>query len=373
VIYLDHAATSHPKPPAVLAAMTEWYAQFGVSAARGAGGACAAVGERVAAVRRQLGTLCGVPADRVVFTSGATEGLNLLLHGAVQPGDHVLTTAFEHASVARPLRALERTAGVRVTVLPPRADGTLPAEDFATALARDPAQWIAFSHASNVTGVLLDAAAIVAVGHRAGARILLDASQTAGLVPLDVGADAVAASAHKALLGPPGLGFLAVAPSVEVRPTKLGGTGHGAETGADRDAPPRLWPARLEAGTPNTPAIFGLGAALALHRGIDDEALQRGLAWVDQMAAALPHAQYHTPLRHPQRVPVLSFNIAHLDPAEAGLLLDSHGIHARVGHHCAPWIHDFLGTHSAGSIRLSPGPASGPDAIRAVAAALGPA
>lgn len=371
MIYLDHAATSYPKPATVVAAVRDWFENSGVSAHRGAGHRCAEVAARVDAVRAALATLCALPPERIAFTSGATAASNALLHGLIAPGDRVLTTAFEHSAVARPLRRMHAEGAIELEILPPRADGSLPVDDVARALDRAPAAWLVFTHASNVTGLVLDARALCRTAAAAGTATILDASQTAGTRALDVGADALFASAHKSLLGPPGLGFLGVRAGLEPRPWLLGGTGSGGG-GTPLDEPPDAWPQRFEPGTPNTPAILGLGAALD---ALDPSWCDAALDWIDGAREALQQRlagriTVQSPTAPHDRLPILSLTVEGLDPAEAGALLDGLGIHARAGHHCAPWIHDHLGTREAGTLRLSPGPGCPRDAIETVVAAL---
>jgi selenocysteine lyase/cysteine desulfurase len=366
MIYLDHAATSFPKPPPVLDAIHRWFEQSGVSAGRGDSQLCRDVDAIVIACRRRLASWCGVPPQRLVFTSGATESLNRFLAGTLQPGDRVLTTALEHSSLVRPLVHLRETLGIEVEVLQPDPDTRIPAERFAAALARDRFRLVAFSHASNVVGCVLDASAICRVARSHGALSLLDASQSAGLLDLAVGADAVVGSAHKSLLAPPGLGFMAVGEDVVLRADRWGGT--GSSTALDRQ--PEEWPTAFEPGTPNTPAIVGLAAALEyLDAETPAAILARELELIDQLRAGLgDHAEFYGPDSGP-RIPIASFNVDGLDPAEAGLLLDAAGVHVRTGFHCAPWIHARLGA-VGGTVRVSVGPFNRPDDIRRVTTAL---
>lgn len=368
-IYLDHAATSWPKPPSVLAAVQRWYLEVGVSEGRGDGQATRVASTEVASVRRELGRLCGVPASQVAFVSGATEGLNLALRALLPTGSTVLTTAFEHSSVVRPLRALARERRLHLVVLPPAADGGLTGEQVTAALAEHRPHLFVFTHASNVTGAVFDAAAFAASARSHGCTSLLDASQSAGWLPIDVGADVVVASAHKALLGPPGLGFVAVRDPAALRPQKQGGT--GSSTALDEH--PESWPTAFEAGTPNTPAIFGLAAAL--RWAAEQPAAPRlaaALAATDQLAAALqavPGTRLCAPPPGP-RLPVLSFVPANADPRELGLVLGGMGWQVRSGHHCAPWLHRHLGTSAHGTVRLSPGGALPPGTAEQLAEIL---
>jgi len=352
MIYLDHAATSHPKSPAVRAAVLHWFDAVGASAARGAGTRTLQAAREVATARAAVGELVGCPAERIAFTSGATEGLNLALRALLPVGCRVLTTAFEHSSVVRPLRALQRERGLSVDVLPPSPDGRIDVDAARAALATRPTLFV-FTHASNVTGAVLDASTLTAAARAHGVTTLLDASQTAGLLDLRVGADLVVASAHKALGAPPGLGFVA-ALTRTLAAQKQGGTGSGVAG----DEHPEHWPDAFEAGTPNTPAIYGLAAALRDRTTVqraDD--LASALARSDELAAGLAELGWRTfgPRSGP-RVPVVSATHASFDPAELGALLAGIDVQVRTGHHCAPWLHEHLGTTVGGTVRFSPGP-----------------
>ncbi len=369
MIYLDHAATSHPKPPAVLAAMQRWFHEVSVSADRGDGSRCRTAAQEVAATRQLLADLVGLQGDRVAFCSGATEGLNLALRAILRPGDAVLTTAFEHSSVVRPLRALERERGLHLHVLPLQPAGGLGLDDVANALASLRPRLFVFLHASNVTGACLPAAALCEMARQHDCLTLLDASQTAGLVDLRVGADVVIGSGHKALHGPPGIGFVALRPGLELPSQKQGGTGSSVAL----EQHPHTWPQAFEAGTPNTPAIFGLGAALRWVREQEPaRLLARSLARLDELAAGLQRKRGVRLLPPPPgpRVPVLSFVHEAYDPAELGALLDSAGVHVRTGFHCAPWVHAHLGTTQSGTVRMSPGPGTTSEGVAQALAAF---
>ncbi len=232
MIYLDNAATSFPKPPAVGEAMSGFLAARAGNPGR-SGHALAVAAQRVVwETRRLLASLFGVadPA-RVVFALNATDALNVALWGAVRPGDRVVTTALEHNAVARPLAALA-DRGVEVTRVPCGRDGTLDPDDLGRALEAGPARLVAMIHASNVAGTILPARDAAKIAHEHGALFLLDAAQTAGVLPIDVvemGIDLLAFPGHKALLGPTGTGGLYVAPSVKLAPLRQGGTGTRSE------------------------------------------------------------------------------------------------------------------------------------------------
>ena len=356
MIYLDHAATSHPKPEPVLAAVQRWFREVGVSAQRGDSGRCGEAAAIVEETRGRIGAMCGVPAQRVAFTSGATESLNLFLRSFLARRDRVVATATEHSSVVRPLTALREPLELDIAVTAPDELGYVAHEQVARDLVARPTRLLVLNHASNVLGSVQDAEQLCALAHRHGAAVLLDASQTAGLWPLTVGADAIAASAHKSLLAPPGLGFLAVRPELTLTPAKWGGTGsaHALES------QPEDWPAAMEAGTPNTPAVYGLHAALHWLAKRAPRPLDHGLALVDRLRSRLERVDGVRVLGPRSgdgpRVPVLSWTAAAFDPAELGALLAEAGIHVRSGFHCAPWLHRHIGTEETGTVRASPGP-----------------
>jgi selenocysteine lyase/cysteine desulfurase len=202
----------------------------------------------------------------------------------------------------------------------------------------------------------------------AATQQLLDASQTAGHCPIDVGADAIACSAHKALLGPPGLGVLACRDGLPMRSAKQGGTGSSRAL----DQHPTEWPTAFEAGTPNTPAIYGLDAALALATKSQQSArLDASLAALAELQARIERdSRFVVFAPRGPRMPVLSFVRRDLDPSELAAILDAADVHVRAGHHCAPWIHRFLGSELAGTVRVSPGPEITADDILRVSEAL---
>ncbi|MBK8976752.1 MAG: aminotransferase class V-fold PLP-dependent enzyme [Planctomycetes bacterium] len=374
LVHLDHAATSRPKAPGVAAAVARWYAEVGVGPDRGDGALVAEARRVVDAARQRVGRLCGRSADRIAFTSGATESLHLLFTALLRDGDRVVTTATEHSSVARPLARHRDSGAGTVDIVPCDPHGRVDPGDVERALRAAPTRLLAINHASNVTGAVQDAAALLALARAHGALSLLDASQTAGVLPLDqLDPDALVASAHKSLLGPPGLGFLALRDGLEPPPPKPGGS--GSSRALERH--PHRMPASFEAGTPNTPAIYGLDAALGWLQGDARrpplaEQLARLDAFVDESRAAVAGLRVLHPPRGTVRLPVVSLVLPDLDPAEVGALLDLAGVHVRTGHHCAPWIHQHLGTQSGGTVRVSPGPFVTAAELSRAAAALAP-
>ena len=359
MIYLDHAATSHPKAPGVAEAMTRALAEAGGNPGRSAHALARAAQGVIDDARRRLAGLLGAPdPSRVVLTSGATEALNLALFGLLRPGDRALLTALEHNAVARPLAALAGR-GVSVERVACGPDGTLDLGDLERALRAGPVRLVAMVHASNVSGAIQPAREAARLAHRHGALLLLDAAQTAGALPLDVReleVDLLAVPGHKALRGPPGVGALWISSGVTVAPLRHGGTGVRSE----EERMPEGLPEGLEAGTPNTIGLAGLAAALAhlAGRGVGavrahEQALTARL--LDGLRE-LPGATLHGPADAGRQVAAVSLTLAGWEPVDLAAVLDgSFSIAARAGLHCAPAAHRTLGTFPAGTVRLSLG------------------
>jgi cysteine desulfurase/selenocysteine lyase len=361
VIYLDYAATSWPKPPEVISAMTSFLERAGGNAGRSGHRLSVAAGRVVYDCREAVAVLFNVSDPlRVAFTMNATHALNIGLHGLLRRGDHVVTTGIEHNAVMRPLRAFERK-GVRVSVVPCGRDGSLRPDDFAAAIT--PGTRLAVvNHASNVTGTILPVAEFARAAHAAGAYVMVDAAQTAGVVPIAMeamGIDLLAFSGHKGLLGPPGTGGLVIGPGIDsslIEPLMRGGTGSRSE----HEEQPEDLPDKLECGTANGVGIAGLGAGVRLL-------LRRGVATVREQEVALtrilvdglgniPGVTTYGPVDPNDRIAVVSFTARHQRVSETGLRLDEeHGILCRVGLHCAPAAHRTIGTFPDGTVRLAPG------------------
>jgi cysteine desulfurase family protein len=374
VIYLDNAATSWPKPPAVAASIVEFLDHNAGNPGRSGHAMALAAGAVVAAARAHLAGLFGAadPA-RIVFTLNATDALNSALWGLLRPGDRVVTTSMEHNAVVRPLHALAER-GVAVTRVPCATDGTLDLADLEDALRSEPCRLVAMTHASNVVGTILPAREAARLAHEHGALFLLDAAQTAGALPIDVREmeiDLLAVPGHKALLGPTGTGALYVAPGIRLTPLRQGGTG----TRSDEERQPEELPAALEAGTLNTVGIAGLGAALAYlrERGVrairaDEAALAARL--MDGLRT-VPRLRVHGTGDPERQVATVSVSLEGWDPLDLAAALDSSfGIAVRSGLHCAPLAHRTVGTFPGGTVRLSPGPFSTADDVDHAVAAL---
>lgn len=352
MIYLDNAATSHPKPPAVYqrvdAVLRNWSANPGRSAHAMAIEAARVIFE----TRESIARLFHIAnPDRIVFTPNATGALNLAILGMLQPGEHCVTTNLEHNSVIRPLHALEQR-GVEIT----RAAADLQA--IAGAI-QSRTRLVAVTHASNVVGEITPIAEIIAAAHARGVPVLVDAAQTAGSVPIDAGAldvDLLACPGHKGLLGPQGTGFLYIAPHLNLQPILFGGTG----SRSDLEEMPDFAPDRYEAGTLNTPGIAGLGAGVEflIERGME-QVRAHEVALLTQLMdglEAIGGVTLHGPRDPRRKTGVVLFTMDGVDPAEIGDRLDAEfEIAVRVGLHCAPGAHRALGTFPLGGVRVSPG------------------
>ena len=361
-VYLDNAATSYPKAPGVGAAMADYIERVGCNIGRGGYQRAYDAAGGVLEVRERLCTLVNGPGPRnVAFTSGATHGLNLLLKGLLRPGDRVVTSPMEHNAVLRPLRQLER-AGVEVEYLPCTERGELVTENLAERLTPG-VRAVVLTHASNVSGTRFPIGAVGALCRARGIFFLVDAAQTLGVLPVDMGAmgiDGLAFPGHKGLLGPQGIGGVVVSDALasELEPLLAGGTGSQSES---LDMPSFL-PDRLEAGTLNLPGIFGLGAALDyLNR--EGEALrarERKLAghlWARLMELEEDGLRVLGSDDPVNRVGVVSVDFLCADNAEMTFRLErEYGIQTRCGLHCAPLAHKTLGTFPQGAVRFSVGP-----------------
>ncbi|MFH1033139.1 MAG: aminotransferase class V-fold PLP-dependent enzyme [Pseudomonadota bacterium] len=374
IVYLDNAATSFPKPSQVLRRMLEDYASLGVSPGRGSHDLSRRAEDYVSLARQRLCGLFGGDApERVIFAYNATEALNLLIQGLLGPGDQVLSTRLEHNSVLRPLHHLRQAGVISLDLAPFDSQGLIDPAWFARAIGPR-TRLVIVNHASNVLGVVQPVAAIGQVCRQRGVPLVLDVSQSAGLAPIDMTAWGVAALAftgHKALQGPTGIGGAVISRDLEVRPSRFGGTGLDSHSLVH----PRDYPHRLEAGTINILGVMGLMAGLDYLEGQGWERVrQREMVLWQRLRdglAGLPGLTLYAAQDGPERVPVLSCNLAGMDPADLGQILDGdYGIAVRGGLHCAPLLHQDLGTGRAGALRFSLGPLNSQDDVDQALAAM---
>ena len=360
IVYLDNAATVFPKPPEVCEEAIDLYKRFGVNPGRSGYDLCLVGGDLVQSTRETLtGFFGGTEPNRLCFAYNASDALNILIQGMVSKGDHVISTTLEHNSVIRPLNHMKRDGLIDVDFVPYSGEGWMDPDAIADRF-RESTSLVVVNHGSNVIGTLQPVAEIGRRCRERGIRFVVDAAQTAGIVPIDVGEmciDALAFTGHKSLLAPTGIGGMYVAEGVEVSHTRYGGTGVRSAYPYHLDE----YPYRLEVGTVNVLGIVGLLKAQEYieKRGMKAiyehemglfARLQEGLQGIDAVTL-------HGTTSLENRLPVLSFTVEGLDPADAGTMLDvDHDVAARTGLQCAPLVHEQMGTAPRGTVRFGVGP-----------------
>ena len=361
LIYLDNGATSFPKPEEVYSFMDWFQRTHGASPGRSGYDKAMESGNLLHEARKTLaGLFGGANPDRLIFSYNSTDALNLALWGLLSPGDHVITTTLEHNAVLRPLHHLERYNGVEVDYVPFDENGFVNPDDFAP-LFRKNTKLIVVNHASNVIGTIQPVAEIGRLCHERGVNFVVDASQSAGKIPVDVQAmniDVLAFTGHKSLLGPTGIGGMYVRDGVEIRHTRAGGTGvksaqlHHLEE----------YPYRLEYGTLNMVGVAGLlaGVKWVLSQGMDKIHMNE-MALANSFVDGLHEIRGVTTYCQDNldnHIGVVSFNIDGFEAGDTGTLLDGeYNIACRTGLHCAPLVHKQLGTDRIhGTVRAGFGP-----------------
>lgn len=357
-VYLDNSATSWPKPPQVADAITRFLTDCGASPGRSGHRMAISAAREVFETRELLAQLFNVPSsDRVVFTSNATHSLNIAIKGVLQKGDHVITTTFEHNSTIRPLRDLEAKGIIEVSVIGCNPSGYFDLDAMESSIKPN-TRLVASIHASNVSGDILPIEQIGRICKSNNLLFLVDASQSAGIIPVDMqthNVDMLAFTGHKKLYGPTGIGALCIA-NGDIRVNSLiqGGTGSRSEY----EYHPDFYPDKLEAGTLNTVGIVGLkaGVEFILSKGIDNiqshiqlltnkfvEGLKT-ISTIDIQQTAMSSVQ----------VGVVSLNLRGCSPSDLAFTLEAEwGIMVRPGLHCSPLAHKALGTFPQGSTRFS--------------------
>lgn len=364
-IYLDNAATSFPKPEAVYQTLDRFARTAagnpGRSGHRMATGAERVVDDARLALNRFFN---GEAPERWCFTLNCTDGLNIAIKGTLRRGDHAITSDLEHNSISRPLRRLEKDGEIELTRLE-SVEGYIDPADVKKAL-RPNTKLVALTHASNVLGTVQPIEAIGRIVREANALFLVDAAQSAGVVPIDLGAwpiDLLAFPGHKALYGPTGTGALYVGPRANLRFWREGGTGGDSK----RETQPEELPYALEGGTPNVIGIAGLAAGIAwvaergqeTNRRHEVELLQRVVDWIDAVGASIgwKYAGRWNADTHVGALSLIPPDPDLFSSQDYALALDSSfQIAVRSGLHCAPYAHKNIGTFPDGTVRLSPGP-----------------
>lgn len=355
MIYFDNAATTLQKPNQVAEAVALAMNTMG-NAGRGVHDATLNASRLIYDARKRLAEFFGAHNPKqIAFTANATESLNLAIKGILNKGDHVITTVLEHNSVLRPLYEMEQR-GVKLTIIPSDTKGCLQLEDVTQAIEEN-TKLIVCTHGSNLTGNLVDIAKIGEIAHQKGILFCVDASQTAGIYPIDVEKmhiDILCFTGHKSLLGPQGTGGIYVREGVQIRPLKSGGS--GVQTYFKEH--PKQMPTALEAGTLNGHGIAGLYAAIGYlqETGIDQiREKELELMWqfyegITKIDGVTVYGDFSNKLR----CPIVSLNLADYDSSQVSdELFVSYQIATRPGAHCAPLMHQALGTTAQGAVRFS--------------------
>jgi cysteine desulfurase family protein len=359
MIYLDNAATSFPKPERVYKKMDEFYRKSGANPGRSGHKMAMSAAQAVETVRSELAGFFHAPgSERVIFTSNATEALNMAISGLLLPGDEAVTTVLDHNSLSRPLNLMAKERGVRITRALPRGEQVDP--DEIRRMITKKTKIVALTHASNVTGWIQDALTIgKIVREHSDAYFLLDAAQSAGLIPVNMREsfiDILAVTGHKALYGPMGTGSLVISERVNLPPFKVGGSGYDSEN----EFHPEELPYKLEAGTENLPGIVGLGEGIQfiLDRGMDNIRAEENRLRMILLEGLedLNGIKIYTSANAGEGLGLLSLTFDKMPPSDAAMILDGEfGIAVRPGLQCAPYMHKFLGTFPKGSVRISIG------------------
>ncbi|MEK7880702.1 MAG: aminotransferase class V-fold PLP-dependent enzyme [Deltaproteobacteria bacterium] len=354
MIYLDNAATSFPKPDSVCKRIDEVLRHIGGNPGRGSHRMAIEAGRVVFSARESVASLFNIAdSSRVVFTKNATEAINVVLKGLLKKGDHAITTSFEHNSVVRTLARLERE-GVSITKVSGKVPGLVVVSDIEKAITPK-TRLVVMVHASNVIGAIQPVRDIGKMLKKKGITFVVDAAQTAGVIPIDVfkdNIDILIATGHKALFGPQGTGFFYLREGLDFEPLLDGGTG---EADVMLDVPDRF-----ETGTINTPGVGGLGAGVefVLKEGVEKIRLREtGLVThILDGFKDMPGIKVVGPLDAGSRVSLVSFIVEGKSPIDVGIMLDSKfSIMMRCGIHCAPDAHRNALTFPHGTARVSPG------------------
>lgn len=355
MIYLDSSATSFLKPPQVAEAVFRSFNTIG-NAGRGAHAPTLNASRLIYDTREKLAALFGTPdPSRIAFTCNATEALNIAIHGAIHPGEHVITTACEHNSVLRPLYLKEKE-GTELTIIPADKKGRIR-YDLLESSVKSNTSAIVLTHASNLSGNVTDLAFVSNFAKKHGLLLIVDASQTAGSLPINVvkmGIDILCFTGHKGLFGPQGTGGLYVREGLTLSPLKSGGSGVHS---FDRQHPTDM-PTALEAGTLNGHGIAGLNAGLdyILSTGVKNiHAKEISLArrFVNGISD-ISNLKLYGDIDAPLRTPIISLNIGNMSSASVSdILWEDYEICVRAGAHCAPLMHKTFGTEKQGAVRFS--------------------
>lgn len=372
--YLDNAATTWPKPPGVAEAMAACVKEYAANPGRGGHQMAVKASRILFQTRVQLAKLFHVRnANDIVYTSNTTEALNLAIKGFIKPGMHIISSSIEHNSVRRPLEYMFHQYQVQVSYLQTDASGVIRLEDLEQAISADTGLVI-LNHSSNLTGSIQPVGEVGQICAAKGVKLLVDAAQSAGVLPIDVeamGVHMLAFPGHKGLMGPQGTGGLYIHPEIDLLPLHHGGTGSQSESVEQ----PNVRPDRYESGTQNTPGIAGLGEGVryVLDKGVKAihekefklcQEMMEGLLQIDGVEIIGPSLGK-------DKTGIVSFRLLGIDPSEVAFILDqSFQIAVRSGYHCSPLAHESAGTMDTGAVRASVGYFNTSDDVKALVEAI---
>jgi len=357
MIYLDNAATSFPKPSQVYEEILNCMENYAANPGRSSHDMSLKAALKIMETREELCHFFNIPSPfNLIFTSNATEGLNIGIKGILEKGDHVISTVIEHNSVLRPLHSLSEK-GIDVTLVGVDKAGYININDIHEAIKKN-TKMIIINHASNVLGSLQDINSIGKITKENGILFMVDASQSAGVIPIDVESshiDLLAFPGHKGLLGPQGTGALFIRDSIKLKNFKEGGTGSNSHFMVQPD----FMPDQFESGTLNTPGIAGLCEGIKFIKEVGIANIQKHeeelLSHLLEELKKFSYVKIYGSHSMNRRTAVISFNIDGIDASIVGEKLNDIGIAVRTGYHCAPLIHHVIGTEYAGTVRVSPG------------------
>lgn len=357
MIYLDNAATSFPKPQQVYDEVLNCMKNYAANPGRSSHDMAIEAESKIMETREEISMLFNIKNPlNIVFTSNATEALNIGIKGVLKKGKHVISTIIEHNSVLRPLSSMSRN-GVEVTFLGVNQEGYVDLKAIKKAIKKN-TKAIVINHASNVLGTIQHIQEIGKIAKEAGVIFIVDASQSAGVIPIDVvrdNIDILAFPGHKGLFGPPGTGGLYLRKGITLSCYTEGGTG----SQSNLINQPDFLPDRFESGTRNTPGIAGLGEGIKFIKKVGIENIKKHENMlVEHLVGELrkiPEIIIYGGINYKNRGSVVSINIEGIDSSEVGYLLNKKGIAVRTGYHCAPLIHPIIGTVNRGTVRISPG------------------
>lgn len=369
LIFLDNGATSFPKPEEVYTFMDQFYRNFGVNPGRSGYDLCLETEELIEETRKMLANLFnGKDPDRLCFSYNSTDALNLIIYGMLKEGEHAITTTLEHNSVLRPLYHLYKFAGVEVDYIPFDEKGFVDPDEFPKKF-KENTKLVIINHASNVIGTIQPIKEIGKYCRERGVPFAIDASQSAGKIPIDIeesNVDVVAFTGHKSLLGPTGIGGLYVREGIEIRHTRAGGTGVRSAVRTHLED----YPYRLEYGTLNVLGVAGLNAGLKwiLKKGLNNiheqemELTSMLLDGLKDIEGVSLYCQDDLT----NHISVFLFNVDGLEALNTATILDvDYNIASRSGLHCAPLVHEQLGTDKIrGGVRFGIGPFNTEEQIR---------